>query len=40
MRRVLPFLFVELLTDAGNVRRGVEIEVNLAEAERGHKRVF
>ena len=32
-QRFLPALLVELLTDAGNVRRGVEVEVDLAVSE-------
>jgi hypothetical protein len=34
LQRFLPALFVESFSDAGNIGRGVEIEVDLAVAER------
>jgi hypothetical protein len=41
LQGVLPFLFVEFCADPRDVRRGVEIKVDVAEAETGHeKNVF
>jgi hypothetical protein len=36
LQRFLPALFVKSLPDAGNIGRGVEVEVDLAETERVH----